>query len=375
MKNMKMFVVLIAFWGLNMSSAVAKTYPQNGVIGHVSFNQSMKDNTGNITFTSKDCVPVWVEGEDGKANTAQRFNSESDGDKSCSSRYSIKNLTGNIETFVWTFKLDDVRNHSFSTVSPYGFGIENGKITYNAPRDSTSSKDVTYRFDIELKNNQWITLVSTWDYAKHTVTFYANGKKQVINNPSIKLSSRNSNTKTGRKDGGISSYPIDIDEFYLYNRALTEKELIALCGVEGKIEAVEKNLKRKHGYETTVWRIPASSRKNLSDTTQSAPFSIFSAFKPSVIKEAYKNNKAKTMQKMDEEGKSHSRFKNFAQQFKNYFSEDNSLTEIETVAILVPWVLALFLFLCYLSAKIFKRVDEVDAYSSVTDKTKLPPAP
>jgi len=255
MTKVNRIFILLAFLGLSTSAIIAQTYPQNGVVGHVSFNNSMEDKTGNITFTNTDCAPVWVEGVDGKVNTAQRFNLESDDEHSCRCHYSIKNLKGNVETFVWTFRLDDVKNHSFATVSPYGFSIENGKIAYEADRDSVSSKKDKHLFDIGLKDNQWITLVSTWDYAKHTVTFYANGKKYAINNHSVKLSSRNGYTKTDRKEGGLGSYQIDVDEIYVYNRALTESELIALCGVNGEIVEVERSLAKASVKMNWQWAL------------------------------------------------------------------------------------------------------------------------
>ena len=128
--------------------------------------------------------------------------------------------------------------------------------------------------------------------------------------------------------------------------------------------------KQMNGFESKFLGLKVSGRKQPKDTINAETFSVLNSLKPSVIKEAYRLNKEEALQKMQEDllekkdtVQKSSAIDKIGWQFKNYFG-DNTLGENNSFAIALPWIMVLFFILCYRAAKIFKRIEELDAYGS-----------
>ena len=91
--------------------AAAIDYPVKGRIVAFHFNKSMADEIGNAQFTSKEFVPVWVEGADGKPETAVRFgpkpNKDGHSDFSGTGEMNLPASQTGVITAVMTYRTDE----------------------------------------------------------------------------------------------------------------------------------------------------------------------------------------------------------------------------------------------------------------------------
>lgn len=229
-------IALLAMCGLP-SSAI--DYPTKGCIAAFHFNKSLADEKGRAKFTSNRYVPVWVEGADGKAETAVRFGPkpQKDGHSDYSGTGELDltktNKTGVI-TVVMTYLSDDDR--SYQILPNVYFSTDGGTLRYSAQREESSKTDV-HMADLGLATGKWQTIVVTVTRADSTIAFYANGRCASFKDPFF---AQIDPTVGGLVYAGSTSYNIDVDELYYYNRVLTGDEIAALIG--GKPEVVKTEI-------------------------------------------------------------------------------------------------------------------------------------
>lgn len=236
MKRLSLRLFVIALFAMCALPLAAIDYPEKGRIAAFHFNKSMADDKGQANFTSKRYMPVWVEGADGKAETAVRFGPkpQKDGHSDYSGTGELElpktNKTGVI-TAVMTYRTDEKKN--FQIIPNVSFSIDDGKLRYSAKRKESSKQDV-YWADLGLVTGEWQTVVVTVTRADSTVTFYANGRSACVKDPFF---ARIDPTIGGMAYAGSTSHNIEVDELYYYNRMLTDDEIAALIG--GKAETIE----------------------------------------------------------------------------------------------------------------------------------------
>lgn len=216
--------------------AAAIDYPVEGRIVAFHFNKSMADEIGNAQFTSKEFVPVWVEGADGKPETAVRFgpkpNKDGHSDFSGTGEMNLPASQTGVITAVMTYRTDEDQIF-FKVIPDNYFSIKDGKLRYSAMRENSSKEDV-HVIDLALKKGEWQTIVVTVTSADSTIAFCANGRRASVHN---RFLAQFDPSKGGLAGVGSTSYNADIDELCYYDRMLTDSEISVLIG--GKIEPVE----------------------------------------------------------------------------------------------------------------------------------------
>ena len=215
--------------------AAAIDYPVKGRIVAFHFNKSMADEIGNAQFTSKEFVPVWVEGADGKPETAVRFgpkpNKDGHSDFSGTGEMNLPASQTGVITAVMTYRTDD--DMIFEIIPNNYFSIKDGKLRYSAMRENSSKHD-KHVIDLALKKGEWQTIVVTVTGADSTIVFCANGRRASVHDWAL---AQFDPSKGGVAEVGSTSYNVDIDELCYYDRMLTDSEISELIG--GKIEPVE----------------------------------------------------------------------------------------------------------------------------------------
>lgn len=233
----------IAIFAMCVLPATALDYPVKGRMAAFHFNKSMDDEKGRAHFSvakleKNRFVPIWVEGADGKPETAVRFGPKPkknrNTDYTGKGELKLPQAPKGVITAVMTYRTDDDQSFSFH---PYtSFLVKDGKILYQAGRDNSSKSD-SYESDLALKKGEWQTIVVTASRADSTITFYANGRCARIHDPRLAVYFKNDSLFA---NAGSTNFNTDIDELYYYDRALTNDEIAALIG--GKIEPVENVL-------------------------------------------------------------------------------------------------------------------------------------
>ena len=230
--------IAVAIFAMCVLPSSALDYPAKGRIVAFHFNKSMADEKGQAKFTNKQYVPVWVEGADGKAETAVRLGPKpkENGHSDFSGHGEIElpktNKTGVI-TAVMTYRTDKDRNYQI--VPSVYFSTDNGILQYSAKREDSKKSDA-YMADLGLNTGKWQTIVVTVTRADSTITFYANSRCVSIKDPWF---ARLDPTIGGIVYAGSTSYNIDVDELYYYNRTLTDDEIAALIGGKPEIAKAE----------------------------------------------------------------------------------------------------------------------------------------
>jgi hypothetical protein len=217
------FLMLSISSGLNAQTG----FPDNGAVIVLPFNGSLKDSRCKLTFVDeKQAVKKYVAGVGERAKGAVMFNEGG---------YSGVKLFGDPYDFgsmLLTFRIDSLSSYgTYSLIGLYPQVLkldENLQIQYDAMRES--GKEDHYHFDMGIETGKWVTVGAVWDFNEHTVTYYANGKKCSIVDYRIEKKSYGSEI-TGNigYSGGVS-----FDELRMYNRALSEQELLAFCSPDGK---------------------------------------------------------------------------------------------------------------------------------------------
>ncbi len=231
--------IAIAMFAMCVLPAAAVDYPTKGRIAAFHFNKSMADERGKAKFTNEKFVPVWVEGADGKPETAVQFgpkpNEDGHSDYSGIGELELPVLQTGVITAVMTYRTDEDMGFQIipNNIPNNYYYVKDGKLRYRAKREN-SSKDDLHVIDLALKKGEWQTIVVTVTSADSTITFCANGRRASVHNRFLALVDP---SKAGRAQIGSTSYNADIDELYYYDRVLTDSEISALIG--GKIEPVE----------------------------------------------------------------------------------------------------------------------------------------
>lgn len=209
---------------MSVSVYAQKQYPEKGVVSSFSFNNSIKDAKGKISFTSdeKSVVGEYVADAEGKANNAVRISSGYGG-------IVFKREQTDKMSVVATFRIDTLYYTSAFRLYPAEIleFDDNAQIKVEARRKDSDKKD-HFHCDMGIELGKWATVVVVYDYDAQTATFYANGKQWSVTDYALKKK-----TYSDKQSGNIGCGNVVMDEFRIYNRALTTEEIQALCGING----------------------------------------------------------------------------------------------------------------------------------------------
>jgi hypothetical protein len=231
MKEIKFLILyallaIIALPSFQASAYAKKQYPDKGAIVVLSFNNSLKDAKGKVTFKNANPVETYVTGVDGNSSGAVRLRTGGG-----YGQIKLWREPTDIGSMVITFRIDTL-NYTNRVVGLYPEKLlldENGHIQHDARREN-STKEEHYHCDMGLQTGKWVTLAVVWDYVNHTATYYANGKKWEVTD--FALEKRTYGSETTGELCGFGSF--SIDEFRLYDRILTDEELKTLCSTDGQ---------------------------------------------------------------------------------------------------------------------------------------------
>jgi hypothetical protein len=222
-------VIIFSFLMLSVSTGLnAQTkFPDNEAIIILPFNNSLKDSKGKLTFTNeKEAVKEYVTAANGQAKGAAVFNGSGYG--------SIRMFAdpSDFGSMLLTFRIDSPSiygDYSLIGLYPQVLKLDkNLQIQYDAMRES--DKEDHFHFDMGFEQGKWITVAAVWDFNGHKVTYYANGKQCTVKDFRIEKKGYGSEVT-----GNIGySGSVSFDEIRMYNRALTETELLVFCSSDGK---------------------------------------------------------------------------------------------------------------------------------------------
>ncbi|MFI3318225.1 MAG: hypothetical protein SNH88_03455 [Rikenellaceae bacterium] len=280
---MKLYLLLLSCaLALPLSASAGSKYPTQGVVAQFSFDTDGLSSVGDYYF-----VDGYIPAE--RAATLQEKKADLNRflvDGAFASNYyagptHIEIMPKDLlfcqpqVTFLVRLKLAEKFAHStlfMSGTTKYhckiagGAPTDNCKVVYscaiNKEADKRYFKD--YRIDLGIKRGEWTTLIVSFDATKSEVRFTANGRTETLYDPGINEKYKNSSKEINQylrfdvnkgdieddKDPALMSY---VDDVVIYNRILTDDELIAIAGVDGKLVTVKTPTEKPR--MVIIWQI------------------------------------------------------------------------------------------------------------------------
>lgn len=269
MRKLNFCLAVFVLGILNCTFAAAQSYPKNGLIFSKEFREGMDVSTVRRAHNDVPKGKTWVFFNEFKdADPPIRFAAGKDGKEGTSlytrikEKVGIKTTTRMPEkgTVIATFKVGAMKdrneegiealwfakvfmpglvgNSEESTTDVFFVRPTHVKLTLNKDlhlvqeekisRDSMNVRQMyyTYNADLGFKYDEWTTVAVTYDTDKETTTYYANGRKAEFKDQRSRVGDEPSNIRLGYTELG----DVNISDIAIYNRVLSEKELLALTG-------------------------------------------------------------------------------------------------------------------------------------------------
>ena len=183
---------------------------------------------------------------------------------------STLNITSQLTMAAWVYLHNGAstwqsifcKGETSSMDSPYALLIRNYKITFLPNREH-------YYGSIDVPTEEWVHIVVTWD--GNTIKYYINGVKDNREDSySNTLNIVDNDLVIGKDAPGVTEwFNGNLDDLYLYNRALSESEVQELYQNNGVSSPQNVEITLYNGAVSIVW-----------DEVSGATYNVYSSFDP-----------------------------------------------------------------------------------------------
>lgn len=241
-----------------------------GLVAWYTFDQDLKDHSGNGNDGISSTFPVYVAGASSLPKTALDFGGKDFIKVPGSATLNIQNR---ISIAVWVYLPASYNNFGGILDRNNGIGSHGGYFLRNNNAEAEfgiASPLTQTKSDSFLKINKWNYLVTTYD--NNIVRMYINGKKvkeKVIGNGYLDFWSDTSSLYIGLQNGN-NYFKGTLDELRIYNRALDDSDISSLYRNNGVISNLSQFIvapKSTTQYTLTESNVSGCTARNQAQIT------------------------------------------------------------------------------------------------------------